>query len=407
MEVPCIVYGEHYRYPPGCKPTAASLSLDRGEPARTWRQVDGFCVDEEFRAVWPGEVCGLLDDLASGKPVRALLLGPPGTGKSMLLKKVRRVWRYNTVWLEPESLKRSLYGESEKALNSLLDKLERMEPSLLLIDEGDMLIIDRDQGPSTVSTGDDVRRSLINIMLRRLQEWTDEGRAIGVLVSSNEPLERIDRALVRSGRIGRVIYFPPPSIEAIRMLARLHGREVSDEEARKLAVRALSFANVVEYLRTGRMSEFNPFPFAKIVYPDADVTLTEQARRNLPRKLIIAEEPPLGEKLAAVLAAAAHGKPLMVLLDHARIREIEWLHKGTGYPIAVHASTTAVESRQWITVADATVYLVGPQWANYLSYRVVRARDVAAMIVGGERALVKALGCTRCRRLDEIRAMMT
>ncbi len=322
--LPCVYVVEtptgRQGYPPGCRETRWTAVLKR-EPGARWRNMDGFCVAEVHgrKLVLPERVCTLLDKASRGERVAAVFLGPPGTGKSEAMRLVAEVWPGPVEEVEAEALLGSLVGQTEQRLREILDRCEARRSCLLAVDEADIFLGERGQG----GQGDGYSRiseNLVRMFLRRLQKWSEARRAPSVVMTTNKPISKLDSAMIRGFRLEPVV-FPPPSPEAIVLLGRLMGREVSREEAARAAALAPTFANIAEWLRGGELKRFRVSSGIAIIGVDKEVPKA----KGVPRDVVAAAGYPVSVALAAVLAQSFTDKPLVIALDLDRLEEAAWL----------------------------------------------------------------------------------
>jgi len=384
------------RQPPGCTPGPWTLEESvRVEVVEREVRGDYCLVYRPVKAVFPRRACELLDEIESGGTPRVLLLGPPGTGKSLFAKLVARVAPVYVVEIEPEAILSKYVGESEQKLRRYILEAEANQPSIIVADEADILVSERREGGESDGMAR-VSASLVRMLLRKLQEWSDRRARVGFIASSNKSIRDIDTALVRAER-AEVVYFPVPTREAVKLLAGLYGRSVSDEEAKNLLRRALSFANIVEYLRTGRVREFQPVTWAYLEYGERvrlNLKLSEDAR------LVIAEEPPLGYKLAALVSASVYDRPVILLTDPRRWQDLFWLGRSMELPIAIPYSVYLEPVNVTSYDYPYPVFYVGAGWR--LPHLRLDYQALEALVQGGGRELAKALGCPRARSKNEV-----
>ena len=380
----CIAAG----YPPGCRGGWEGLLPRRPERLELERR-GGYCiVRSPVKAVFRRDVCEWLERIAAGERRHLLLLGPPGTGKSMFLEAVRRLTTARVIEVEVETLFSHLVGEAEKKLRRLFDEAESVPPTIIMMDEADRLLQRRSFGGGGFGEGGyaEEAENMIRIMLRKLQQWSNEGYPVSVMATSNMPLGAVDPALVRSGRF-TVLYFPVPDAEAVRLLFELYGkRPPSDEKIEELLTRSPSYANIVDYIQTGRLREYEIAPFLKIVVGRVNVSCDV----DRVYAAIVPEEHPVAAVVAAIHAWLSRRRPLLLLLDPNRWEDAVWLARSIGWPVAIPHSPMIEDKVYSIIYRVGTgVYLLGQEWR--VNVRAVTVNDMTGYC--REHKLRDALGC--------------
>lgn len=105
-------------------------------------------------------------------------------------------------------------GESEKAVRDVFKKARQVAPSIIFFDEIDALGGERSSGSST-----SVQERVLAQLLTEMDGVSPLGD-VTVLAATNRP-DRIDKALLRPGRLDRLVYVPLPDMETRREIFRL------------------------------------------------------------------------------------------------------------------------------------------------------------------------------------------
>ncbi|MFB6304839.1 MAG: AAA family ATPase [Haloferacaceae archaeon] len=193
-------------------------------PELTYDDVGGLedAKRELVRAVeWPLRHPDLFERFGTA-PTRGLLLyGPPGTGKTLLARAVASATDANFISVNGPELLDKYVGESERAVRNVFATARQNAPAVVFFDEIDAVSAARgdDEGGGSRAPERVVSQLLTEIDgIERLQ-------AVTVVGATNRP-DRIDPALLRPGRLERVVEVPMPDREARREILEVHVRDV-------------------------------------------------------------------------------------------------------------------------------------------------------------------------------------
>ncbi|XP_053795838.1 ribosome biogenesis protein SPATA5 isoform X2 [Vidua chalybeata] len=116
-------------------------------------------------------------------------------------------------------------GESERAVREIFRKARAVSPSILFFDEIDALAVERGNSSGAGNVADRVLAQLLTEM-----DGIEQLKDVTILAATNRP-DMIDKALLRPGRIDRIIYVPLPDAAARKEIFRLlfQSMPVSDE----------------------------------------------------------------------------------------------------------------------------------------------------------------------------------
>ncbi|KAG0342154.1 spermatogenesis associated protein 5 [Podila horticola] len=140
-------------------------------------------------------------------PKGILLYGPPGCSKTLMAKALATQAGLNFIAVKGPELFSKWVGESEKAVREVFRKARAASPSIVFFDEIDALTVKRgggDDGGSSVA--DRVLSQLLNEL-----DGIEPLVNVTVVAATNRP-DIMDPALMRPGRIDRILYVSPPDL---------------------------------------------------------------------------------------------------------------------------------------------------------------------------------------------------
>ena len=188
-------------------------------PDITWNQIGGLDkVKEELREAveWPLKYPDIFSQLNATPPKGLLLYGPPGTGKTLLAKAVAHESESNFISVKGPELLNKFVGESEKALREIFRKARQASPCIIFFDEVDSVAPTRGGG-----FGDShVTERVISQFLTEM-DGLEELRNVVIIAATNRP-DIVDPALLRPGRFDRLLFVPPPDLEARKQIFKIH-----------------------------------------------------------------------------------------------------------------------------------------------------------------------------------------
>src|SRR3989442_7289427 len=155
-------------------------------------------------------------------PKGVLLVGQPGTGKTLLAKAVAHKTNATFIRLVGSELVQKYIGEGARIVQELFQLDQAKTPAIVFIDELDAIGAKR---LDVATSGDrEVQRTLMQL-LAELDGFNPIGE-VKIIAATNRP-DILDDALLRPGRFDRIIEIPMPSVEARRQIFRIHTARMS------------------------------------------------------------------------------------------------------------------------------------------------------------------------------------
>ncbi|HUR13767.1 MAG TPA: AAA family ATPase [Mycobacteriales bacterium] len=174
--------------------------------------------------LWPLQYPDTFDRLGVAPPHGLLLYGPPGCGKTYLVKAIAGSGEANVLSVKGAELLSKWVGESEKAVRELFRRAREAAPTLVFLDEVDALAPVRGQ-----STDGGTTDRVVAALLTEL-DGVEELRDVVVIGATNRP-DLVDPALLRPGRLEKLVYVAPPDAVARAAILRAAVKDVPLDES--------------------------------------------------------------------------------------------------------------------------------------------------------------------------------
>jgi len=143
-------------------------------------------------------------------PKGVVLYGPPGSGKSALVRWLAKTSKANFFVINGPSLVSEYYGGSESGLTGVFSAAKALTPSIIFFDELDAIFTDRTQNLKTSG-------SILRMLTALLTEFDNMTPGVVVLGATNQ-IDVLDLALRRPGRFDREIEIGVPSANSRRCI---------------------------------------------------------------------------------------------------------------------------------------------------------------------------------------------
>ena len=198
-------------------------------------------------------------------PNGILLLGPPGCGKTFIVRKLAEEVGYNYEEVKHSDVASTYYKGGVEKISKVFEKAKIKAPSTLFFDEIDGLL------PHKEKTDSEFKLEEIKEFMMHLNDAGDNH--ILVVGATNRP-HMIDTAVLRAGRMDKIIFVPPPDFEARKELF-------------KLFLSGIPHSENIDYDKLSKITEyFVCSDIELIVTNTARVAVTEN-KHNIHEKMIL------------------------------------------------------------------------------------------------------------------------
>lgn len=285
-------------------------------------------------------------------PKGALLVGAPGTGKTLLAKAVAGEANVPFFSLSGSEFVEMFVGVGASRVRDLFEEAKKNAPCIVFIDEIDAIGKSRD---SRYGGGNDEREQTLNQLLAEMDGF-DTSKGLLILAATNRP-EVLDPALLRPGRFDRRIIVDRPDLKGRVEILKVHAKNVMLDETVNLEAIALATSGAVGSDLANMINE-------------AAILAVKNGRRAVSQK-------DLQESVEVVLV----GKEKKDRILSPQERKIVSYHE-VGHAL-VNALQKDAEPVQKITIVPRTMGALGyvmqvPEEEKYLNTQ----KELEAMLVG-------------------------
>ncbi|MEH7097352.1 ATP-dependent zinc metalloprotease FtsH [Neobacillus vireti] len=179
-------------------------------------------------------------EIGANIPKGALLVGPPGTGKTMLAKAVAGESKVPFFSMSGSEFVEMFVGMGAARVRDLFKQAQEKAPCIVFIDEIDAIGKSRNSG---MAGGNDEREQTLNQLLTEMDGF-DADKGVVILAATNRP-ETLDKALLRPGRFDRRVPVELPDLKGRESILNVHAAKVklADDVDFNVIARATSGAS--------------------------------------------------------------------------------------------------------------------------------------------------------------------
>jgi len=288
-------------------------------------------------------------------PRGVLLMGSPGTGKTLLARAVAGEAGVPFFHISASEFVEMFVGVGAARTRDAFQTAKRAAPSILFIDEIDAIGRERGAG---LGGGHDEREQTLNQILVEMDGFDRDTNVI-VLAATNRP-DILDRALLRPGRFDRRVVLDLPDIKDREEILKLHAKEkplAKDIDLKKIAVRTPGFsgadlANIMNEAAILAARQNHKIVNQEDLYDSIEKVLLGPERKNR----VISQK----EKEITAYHEAGHALVAASLKDADPVHKVSIVSRGRagGYTLKLPIEELHLKNRSQF-LADIAVALGG------------------------------------------------
>jgi len=156
-------------------------------------------------------------------PTGLLLVGPPGTGKTMLARATAATAGVPLLYCSGSDFVEMFVGRGAARVRKTFARAAKLSPCIIFIDEIDALGKSRDRAGLRMQSNDEAEQTLNQLLA--CMDGLDSSKGVIVLAATNRK-EILDPALVRPGRFDRIVEVELPGVEGRERILRVHASKL-------------------------------------------------------------------------------------------------------------------------------------------------------------------------------------
>lgn len=157
-------------------------------------------------------------------PKGVLLVGPPGSGKTMLARAVATEANVPYIYTSGPEFIEIYVGQGAKRIRQLFAHARSVAPSIVFIDEIDAVGGKRSSGISGGGTGQREHDQTLNQLLVEMDGFSNTTNIM--VIGATNRIDTLDSALLRPGRFDRIVYVPLPDINGRKKILQIYVKKI-------------------------------------------------------------------------------------------------------------------------------------------------------------------------------------
>src|SRR5947208_791082 len=296
-------------------------------------------------------------------PKGALLVGSPGTGKTLLARAIAGEANVPFFTISGSDFVEMFVGVGASRVRDMFDQAKKSAPCIVFIDEIDAVGRHRGAG---LGNGNDEREQTLNQLLVEMDGF-EANEGIIIIAATNRP-DVLDPALLRPGRFDRQIVVPNPDVAGREKILKVHMRKVPlapDVDPRVIArgTPGFSGADLANLVNEAALlaARRNKRLVTQAEFEDSKDKVMMGAER---RSMIMTEE----EKLATAYHEGGHALVNILVLGNDPLHKVTIIPRGRalGVTMSLPERDKLSYSKQWCEARIATMF--GGRIAEQLIY---------------------------------------
>jgi cell division protease FtsH len=224
-------------------------------------------------------------------PKGLLFIGPPGVGKTHLVKTIINSSGMNYIFISGSDFNKMFVGSGSSTVGKLFKKARENKPCLIFVDEADSILKKRSYVESSSASTD--YNSTICKFLAEMDSLKTESGVI-VIFASNMDIDYIDKGLIRAGRVDQIIYINYPTFEERIELFKMYlGKLYNEEQININKISKLSYGltgsdikKIINLIKINKINIFIELNNDKLKLIDNKLKLIDNKKEIIQEKII-------------------------------------------------------------------------------------------------------------------------